>query len=60
MTWAMASDAVSLVNQEDDPIPIDQATVGTVEAQEHFEATSAALVDGDGCGVQRRRKTRIG
>ena len=40
-----------LINQEDDPVPIDGSKVAAVEEDEHPEALAAAHIYGDGCGV---------
>lgn len=45
----------TLLNQEDVPQPVDGATVAVVEAEEHPEAVAAAVKEGDGCGVSKKR-----
>ena len=55
-----SEDLTSLMNQEDVPQPVDDASASVIEAEEHPEAIEAAVKDGDGCGVSEHGKSKKG
>jgi UV DNA damage endonuclease len=53
------TDLECLINQEDDPVPVDGAPLEVVEAEEHPEA-AVAIIEGQdlGCATKKRKSTR--